>query len=283
MKIVIQSHHHHFLVVLLSLLSLSSVSASSSPSPFTTTSTSNNMSGSTNQHTTRPIVTGTSVVGLKYDGGVLLAADCLLSYGSMAKSFDARRLHAVANGSILLGASGEYSDYQELVQKVEALALEVSTTTSMESIYDEKPLPAKHLWNYLRAVLYQRRSKFNPFWNDLVVAGMNDDGKTPFLGVVDKIGTTLEENLVATGFGGYLAMPLLREQWRPDLTEGEARALLEDCMKVLFFRDCRASCRIQLAKVTADGGCVISEPYELDHGAGWTQPSMERPVFDLAP
>lgn len=228
------------------------------------------------QHTTRPIVTGTSVVGLVYDGGVLLAADTLLSYGSMAKSFDTPRMVSVDN-RILLGASGEYSDFQEIVTKVEALALE-ETTQSMESLYEQNALSAKSLWNYLRAVMYQKRSKFNPFWNDLVVAGFEDN--KPFLGVVDKLGTTLQENLVATGFGAYLAMPLLREKWRADLSEGEARALLEDCMKVLFYRDCRASARIQLAKVTSEG-CIISDPYELDHSNGWNAPSMIRAVGDL--
>ena len=228
------------------------------------------------QHTTQPIVTGTSVVGLKYDGGVLLAADTLLSYGSMAKSFNTPRLHAIDN-QILLGASGEYSDFQEIVTRVEALALE-ETTKSMQSLYEPQGLSAQALWNYLRAVMYQKRSKFNPFWNDLVVAGY--EKQAPFLGVVDKLGTTLQENMVATGFGAYLAMPLLREKWRPDLSEGEARALLEDCMKVLFYRDCRASARIQLAKVTAQG-CVISEPYELDHSNGWNAPSMIRAVGDL--
>jgi len=227
-------------------------------------------------HTTRPITTGTSVVGLVYDGGVLLAADTLLSYGSMAKSFNTPRMVSIAD-RVLLGASGEYSDFQEIVSRVEALAL-AETTQSMESVYDERTLSAKSLWNYLRAVMYQKRSKMNPFWNDLVVAGFENDA--PFLGVVDKLGTTLQENLVATGFGGYLAMPLLREKWRPDLSEGEARALLEDCMKVLFYRDCRASSRIQLAKVTKDT-CIISEPYELDHTNGWNAASMQRGVGDL--
>mmetsp|Transcript_126479 Transcript_126479/g.188734 ORF Transcript_126479/g.188734 Transcript_126479/m.188734 type:complete len:258 (+) Transcript_126479:71-844(+) len=228
------------------------------------------------QHTTRPITTGTSVVGLVYDGGVLLAADTLLSYGSMAKSFNTPRMVSI-DERILLGASGEYSDFQEVVQKVKALALE-QKTQSMESLYEDRPLSAKSLWNYLRAVMYQKRSKFNPFWNDVVVAGYENGSS--FLGVVDKLGTTLQENCVATGFGAYLAMPLLREQYRPDLSEGEARALLEDCMKVLFYRDCRASARIQLAKVTADG-CIISEPYELDQSTGWNAPSMIRPVGDL--
>jgi 20S proteasome subunit beta 7 len=35
-----------------------------------------------------------------------------------------------------------------------------------------------------------------------------------------------------------------------------------ECLKVLFYRDCRASSRIQIAKATTDG-LVVSEPYEL--------------------
>jgi 20S proteasome subunit beta 7 len=234
------------------------------------------------QRTTRPITTGTSVVGLVYEGGVMLAADTLLSYGSMAKSFNTPRIYSIED-RILLGASGEFSDLQEIVSKVTALALEESTTGSIESMYVGRTLSARSLWNYLRAVMYQKRSKMNPFWNDVVVAG--HDGGKPFLGVVDKLGTTLQENLVATGFGAYLVMPLLREKWRPDLSEGEARALLEDAMRVLFYRDCRASARIQIAKVTPGehgaGAAIISDPYELDHSNGWNAPSMIRAAGDL--
>eukprot|EP00529_Nitzschia_sp_RCC80_P027675 CAMPEP_0113494672 /NCGR_PEP_ID=MMETSP0014_2-20120614/29223_1 /TAXON_ID=2857 /ORGANISM="Nitzschia sp." /LENGTH=249 /DNA_ID=CAMNT_0000388563 /DNA_START=104 /DNA_END=853 /DNA_ORIENTATION=+ /assembly_acc=CAM_ASM_000159 len=228
--------------------------------------------------TTRPITTGTSVVGIVYDGGVLLAADTLLSYGSMVKSFNTPRLYSIED-RILLGASGEYSDLQEIKMKVEALALE-EKTQSMESLYTDRKLSAKSLWNYLRAVMYNKRSRMNPYWNDVVVAGWDEQSDSPFLGVVDKLGTTLQENLVATGFGAYLAMPLLREKYRADLSEGEARAILEDCMKVLFYRDCRASSRIQLAKCTSDG-CIVSEPYELDHSNGWNAPSMVRAAGDL--
>ena len=39
-----------------------------------------------------------------------------------------------------------------------------------------------------------------------------------------------------SGFGAYLAIPLIRERWSPDMEEGEARALLEDCLRVLFYR-----------------------------------------------
>lgn len=35
--------------------------------------------------------------------------------------------------------------------------------------------------------------------------------------------TSYEDNILATGYGTYLAIPILRKKWRPDLEEGEAR------------------------------------------------------------
>jgi len=116
--------------------------------------------------------------------------------------------------------------------------------------------------NYLRAVMYERRNKGNPLWNQLLVAGFKNNAS--FLGYVDLIGTAYEENFIATGFGAYLAIPLIREKWSADMEEGEARALLEDCMRVMFYRDCKASNRIMIAKASAEG-TVVSEPFEISH------------------
>lgn len=60
------------------------------------------------------------------------------------------------------------------------------------------------------------------------------------LGVVDLIGTAYKDNFITTGYGTHLALPLIRDRWRADFTEEEARSLLEDCMRVLYYRDCRA-------------------------------------------
>jgi 20S proteasome subunit beta 7 len=220
------------------------------------------------QRTTRPITTGTSVLGIKYRGGVMLAADTLVSYGSLAKYKNARRLLSV-NDNTLIGAGGEYSDLQTISDLLASNAL--SDRCTSDSLYDEDNNEecAGEVWSYLRAVMYQRRNKMNPLWNDVVVAGFRrePDGTTtdmPFLGVVDKIGTAYEDDVLATGFGAYIALPLMREKYRPDMEEGEARALLEDCLRILFYRDCRALNRVQIAKVTRDGGALVSEPYELD-------------------
>ncbi|CAB9498682.1 Proteasome subunit beta type-4 (Fragment) [Seminavis robusta] len=212
-------------------------------------------------HTTRPIVTGASVLGVKYNGGVMLAADTLLSYGSMAKTMNASRLMEI--DQTLIGASGEYSDFQAIQEMLEAKSLQMQSGLLQEREGDEPPMTARSMWNYLRVVMYHRRNKMNPLWNSVVVAGKDGATGEFFLGNVDRLGTTVEDNIMATGFGAYMGVPLLREKWRPDMDEGEARALLEDCMKVLYYRDCRAASRIQLAKVSADG-VLISEPYELE-------------------
>jgi 20S proteasome subunit beta 7 len=177
----------------------------------------------------------------------------------------------------LIGASGEYSDFQAIQEMLEAKCLEFQTGLMGER-FERQSMTARSMWNYLRVVMYHRRSKMNPLWNNVLVAGKDGASGKFFLGAVDRLGTTVEENMLASGFGSYMAIPLLREKWRPDMDEGEARALLEDCMKVLYYRDCRAASRIQLAKVS-DDGVLISEPYELETDwSGCTCLPLETPL-----
>nr|ACH46183.1 putative proteasome beta 4 subunit [Taeniopygia guttata] len=63
--------------------------------------------------TLSPMVTGTSVLGLKFSGGVMLAADTVGSYGSLARFRGISRLLKV-NDSTVLGASGDLADFQHL-------------------------------------------------------------------------------------------------------------------------------------------------------------------------
>lgn len=197
----------------------------------------------------------------------MLAADTLCSYGTMAKFKDARRLKVV-NSRTILGGGGEISDFTAICELLERNALENQCTS--DSLYDDEDMESEEnspeVWSYLRAVMYNRRNKMDPLWNDLIVGGYDYVKKEPFLGLVDKIGTAYTDNILATGFGSYLATPILREKWRPDLEEGEARAMLEDCMRVLFYRDCRALNRIQIAKVemVGNGKALVSEPYDIE-------------------
>ena len=64
-----------------------------------------------------------------------------------------------------------------------------------------------HCW--LTRLLYNRRSRFDPLWTNIVVGGVEEDG-TPFLGYVNYIGTAFTETAIATGLGGDIAVPIMR-------------------------------------------------------------------------
>jgi hypothetical protein len=64
-----------------------------------------------------------------------------------------------------------------------------------------------------------------------------------FLAYVDLLGTTYSASTLATGYGAYLAQPILRKEVEgreSELTEEEATRIMETCMRVLYYRDARS-------------------------------------------
>ena len=101
---------------------------------------------------------------------------------------------------------------------------------------DGSTLDPAEVHSYLSRVMYGRRSKRDPLWNQVVVAGVKDDkmyevhivevtrvchlcvfmsaqmvgvGFFRFLGSVDLYGTTFVDDIMATGFG----MPTYEAQY----------------------------------------------------------------------
>ena len=218
----------------------------------------------------------------------------------MARFKSLTRLRPVGE-HILIGGSGEYSDFQYIhemltdrkcvwlfvVDNLKATIICMCIcllhilccifTRSIEDFCadDEYALTPLAAHQYLSRVMYQRRNKFNPLWNEIVVAGRTNGERCgcffvcfvfvfvlvwvfglfvfvvfvshtqyhtllrSFLGLVDKVGTSFADDYIATGFGAHLALPLLRAGYRANLTRDEAKTLLERGMRVLFYRDAR--------------------------------------------
>eukprot|EP00386_Alphamonas_edax_P004497 GDKI01014191.1.p1 GENE.GDKI01014191.1~~GDKI01014191.1.p1 ORF type:complete len:264 (+),score=82.57 GDKI01014191.1:98-793(+) len=218
------------------------------------------------KHTTQPIMTGSSVVAVKYKDGIMMAADTQLSYGRMSYTKQSRIAQIGEN--TLIGCGGEFSDFQYIKQMLDEV--ETEDWANEDGI---RLSPAEYA-SYLGRVMYNRRSKMDPLWNQIVVGGFQN-GKS-YLGYVDMHGTIYEEKYIATGYAMYFAKPLLESRSRPDMTEDEARVLLEDVMRVLFYRDCLASAQVQVAAATALG-TRVSEQYQISHNWSfkhWLQPTM---------
>jgi 20S proteasome subunit beta 7 len=201
-------------------------------------------------HTQSPAVTGTSVLAIKFNGGVAMAADNLASYGSLARFTDVKRIRVFHEDSII-GFGGDVSDMQYLDRLIDSIDVRENYSSNGNT------LNANNLHTYLSKVLYKRRSDFNPLWNHLLVAGF-DGNNQPFLSSADLLGTTFSAPHLATGFGAHLAIPILRRRFPEGtplekISKEEAVAALRDCMKALFYRDARSLDRYSLAVITKDG------------------------------
>ncbi|ORX34595.1 nucleophile aminohydrolase [Kockovaella imperatae] len=209
-------------------------------------------------HTQQPIVTGTSVLGIKYEGGVMLAADNLASYGSLARFKDIQRLHPLGDNTCL-AVAGDMSDFQYMTKLLDA-TLRADRSVSLTDTHP--PFSPQNIYTYLSNLYYARRSKVNPLWNAILVGGWDKEKKESFLAYVDLLGTTYSAPTLATGIGAHIAQPLLREAYEakagvdgkgPLLTGQEAEELLDTCMKVLFYRDARSLNKYQIATISNDG------------------------------
>ncbi|CAH0059734.1 unnamed protein product [Clonostachys solani] len=217
------------------------------------------------QHTQQPIVTGTSVLAIKFKEGVVIAADNLASYGSLARFTDVKRLRTFA-GTSVVGFGGDVSDMQYINRHLTDLTLSENYSSP-----DEPRLSAANLHRYLSKLMYRRRSKFDPLWNHILVAGLDDEG-APFLAATDLLGTTYSAPSLATGYGSMLAQPIMRrhapdEESAAQLSRETAIEVIRESMKVLFYRDARSMDHYSIAVITKDG-VELKEDEKLE-GQSW--------------
>lgn len=159
-----------------------------------------------------PVNVGTSVFAFKYKDGIIFAADTGISYGSMLKIKDARRMSQLGEETIF-ACSGEMADYQnlqkDLLQKHEEDLIENDGGTFLHS---------KDYFNWVSRMQYQRRMKADPLWVTCVVGGINPKTKEAFLGSSDFHGTKIENDWIVTGLGNNYCQVLFGTRWRADMS-----------------------------------------------------------------
>jgi len=210
-------------------------------------------------HSQYPITTGTSIFGLKYKDGIIIAADTSGNYGNLARYPNTQRVFKV-NDTTVIASSGDIADFQYLHRIIKSKQNEEDIRGGGVSMRPE----ALHCW--LTRVLYNRRSKFDPLWNSILVGGMQE-GK-PFLGCVDMIGTAWQENAIATGIGAAMAIPIINHEMEKigshdNLTKEQAREIILKCIRICYLRDCKAMNKYYISTINAEGA-EVEGPLMID-------------------
>jgi len=212
------------------------------------------------QRTLSPAVTGGAILAVKYDTGVMVAGDTLGAYGGLHRFRDIRRVVRL-NENVIVTYTGDTADFQHLQDMLEGMQREY------DMIDDGSKLGPIEVYNVLERIMYNRRSKNNPYWNTLVISGYDVNADEPFLGQIDSQGTSFQAKLIGTGFGGFLVGPLMERQLEA-VGEGlpnraQAEEIMQRSLKVLYYRD-KSTYNNWSIGFAEKNNSVVNEPKKLE-------------------
>ncbi len=166
------------------------------------------------------------VVALKCKDGVVLAGTKSVTYAYLRITQQGRSIFVVDN--VGLGFSGHLADLQNVIREIEF------EMRYWKHILNRK-MTVKAVAHRLSLLLFSW--KFFPMITFAVVAGYSNEDHDFKLYVLDPVGSILEENYAAAGISEEMAIGLLEDRWKENLTIQEGKRIAIDLLKVVSRRD----------------------------------------------
>jgi proteasome beta subunit len=183
-----------------------------------------------------------TALGLRFDGGVVLAADRRVSYNGFILSKSARKVFLI-NERVGVSTAGLPGDFQELVD-----VLKYNIT--MYELESERIATPTNVAKLLSIMLYQGRFS-GIYYAELIVGGIDNSG--PKIFVLDPAGGLMEESFSAVGSGAQIATGILERFFKEGMSEKEAVELAERAMREAISRDALSGDGIDLLIITNRG------------------------------
>lgn len=184
---------------------------------------------------------GATTIGLVFDGGIILASEKRVTYGTMIMSKTGKKVFKI-NDKIGAACAGLVSDMQILTREVEAQA-------KLFSLDAKRPMTVKAAAKVMSNVLFNRR--MIPLIIQTIVGGIDDDG--PALYVLDVLGSLLPDNYAAVGTGAQMATGVLEQGYSNKMNQKDAKDLVLKAIKSAVRRDAMSGNGIDLLIITKEG------------------------------
>ena len=184
---------------------------------------------------------GATTIGLVFDGGIILASEKRVTYGTMIMSKTGKKVFKITD-KIGAACAGLVSDMQILTREVEAQA-------KLFSLDAKRPMTVKAAAKVMSNVLFNRR--MIPLIIQTIVGGIDDDG--PALYVLDVLGSLLPDNYSAVGTGAQMATGVLEQGYSNKMNQKDAKDLVLKAIKSAVRRDAMSGNGIDLLVITKEG------------------------------
>lgn len=179
------------------------------------------------------------VLGMKCKDGVVLAGTKKLSYGYLVVSQAGRAVEIIDN--IGFAFAGHVADLQSLLKEIKVEMNYLKYTLG-------RPLTISAIANRLGLILYSW--KLFPYITFAIVGGIDTIPEVkPRIYALDPVGSIMEEDYTASGISAEVAIGLLEDRYKKDMSMKEAEQLAIDTMKAVARRDVLAGRHVDIALI----------------------------------
>ena len=192
--------------------------------------------------------TGTTIVGCRFQGGVVIAADTRATAGDIVADKNCEKLHMISP-SIWCAGAGTAAD-TEMVTQIISSNIELHALES-----GRKPRVVTAL-TMLKQHLFQYQGHIGAY---LIVAGVDPTG--PKLFSIHAHGSTDVGFYLSLGSGSMAAMAVLESRWHKDITKDEAISLVADAIESGIWNDLGSGSNVDLCIMETDKPSVLLRNY----------------------
>lgn len=192
---------------------------------------------------------GATTLGVVFSDGVLLASEKRVTYGYFVTSKAGKKVFKIAD-HIGAACAGLVSDMQMLVREMEAYA-------NLFKLDVGRKIPVKSAAKVMSNLLFGRR--LFPLITQTIVGGVDDEGASIY--ALDILGSVIPDKYAAVGTGAEIAIGVLEENYREELSAEEAKEMAVRAMKSALSRDSMSGNGVDFLIVTNEGLREETEPF----------------------
>jgi proteasome beta subunit len=188
-----------------------------------------------------PWVPGATTIGVVFQGGVLLAAEKRVTYGYFIMSKGGKKVFKITD-RIGVACAGLVGDMQILAREMQAQA-------NLYSMDVGRPITVRSASKLLANVLFNRR--YSPLITQTIVGGLDEEGASIY--ILDVLGSLIPDKYAAVGSGTEIAIGVIEEGYKDDLSLDEAKELVRRAIKSAISRDAMSGDGVDFLIITKDG------------------------------
>ena len=189
---------------------------------------------------------GATAVGITFNEGVVFASERRIAYGNFVVSKTTKKTFVITPyvGAACAG----------LVADMQILSLQIAALAKIRRMEIKREVPPNTIAKMMSNMMYERR--FFPLLTQVIVGGVVGE---PTIYTLDPLGSVLPDEYAAVGTGAEMALGILDQQYKNDLSEDQAVDLAVKSVRAASMRDSASGDNIDVLVMNKDGAKETTE------------------------